>query len=121
MQVKKISRLRRAKKTKEKLKELGAIRLSVNRTPKHIYAQVIQQDGPRALTLVSASSLEKEMRSLDNGDDGKVGVATKVGALLAQRAKEKGIEKLSFDRAGFRYHGRVKALAEAVRAHGIQM
>jgi large subunit ribosomal protein L18 len=121
MQVRKESRLRRAKKGREKMKELGAVRLCVNRTPQHIYAQVIFQDGPRALTLASASSLEKDFKDAPKGEEGKVGIAIKVGSLLAKRAKEKGIEKLSFDRSGFKYHGRVKALADAVREHGIQM
>jgi len=121
MQEKKVGRLRRAKKGREKMKELGAVRLCVHRTPQHIYAQVIHQEGPNAVTIVCASSLEKDFEKTTKSDDGKVGIANKVGALLAKRAKEKGIEKLAFDRSGFKYHGRVKALADAVRENGIQM
>ncbi|GAA3972400.1 MULTISPECIES: 50S ribosomal protein L18 [Allohahella] len=112
---KKTSRLRRAKKTRFKIRELKVERLSVNRTPRHIYAQVLTSDGSRVL--VSASTLDKELRS---GSTGNIDAATKVGALIAERAKSAGITKVAFDRSGFRYHGRVKALADAARENGLE-
>ncbi|WP_022940343.1 50S ribosomal protein L18 [Psychromonas hadalis] len=113
---KKSSRLRRATRTRKKLQELGATRLVINRTPRHIYAQVITAD---ALVVVSASTLEKEVRAqVSNG--GNKEAAQLIGKLVAERAVEKGITKISFDRSGFRYHGRVAALAEAAREAGLQ-
>ena len=112
---KKESRLRRAKKTRFKIRELNVERLSVNRTPRHIYAQVWTADGSKVL--VSASTLDKDLRA---GSTGNVDAATKVGALIAERAKSAGITKVAFDRSGFRYHGRVKALADAARENGLE-
>lgn len=113
---KKSSRLRRATRTRKKLQELGATRLVINRTPRHTYAQVITAD---ALVVASASTLEKEVRAqVSNG--GNVEAAQLIGKLVAERAVEKGIAKISFDRSGFQYHGRVAALAEAAREAGLQ-
>jgi len=114
---KKIRRLRRARKTRAKIAELGAIRLCVHRSNTHIYAQLIDATGGNVLA--SASSLEKELRAgLKNG--GSVDAAKAIGQRLAEKAKAIGIEKVSFDRSGFAFHGRVKALAEAAREHGLQ-
>ena len=114
---KKESRQRRAKETRRHIRELGATRLSVHRTPQHIYAQVLTADG--GTVLASASTVEKELReSLPTG--GNVLAAAAGGKLVAQRAVAAGVEKVAFDRAGFRYHGRVKALADAAREHGLK-
>ena len=114
---KKIRRLRRARKTRAKIAELGAIRLCVHRSNTHIYAQLIDATGGNVLA--SASSLEKELRAgLKNG--GSVDAAKAIGQRLAEKAKAIGIAKVSFDRSGFAFHGRVKALAEAAREHGLQ-
>lgn len=107
------SRARRAKKTRAKIKDLGVSRLSVFRTPKHIYAQVVATDGS---ILCAASSVEKDLRP-DFG--GNVTAAEKVGALIGQRAVEKGISRVAFDRNGFKFHGRVKALAQKAREAGL--
>lgn len=115
MNAKKESRLRRARRTRAKIRELGVERLCVNRTPRHIYAQIISADGGRIL--VSASTLDKSLRSDATGN---VEAAAKVGSLLAERAKEAGISEVAFDRSGFKYHGRVKALADAAREGGLQ-
>lgn len=98
-----------------KMRELGATRLIVHRTPRHMYAQVLAPDGDRVL--VSASTLDTTLRS---GKTGNVEAAAKVGALIAERAKAAGIARVAFDRAGFKYHGRVKALADAARAGGLE-
>jgi large subunit ribosomal protein L18 len=113
---KKASRLRRATRTRKKLQDLGATRLVINRTPRHTYAQVITAD---AQVVASASTLEKEVRAqLSNG--GNKEAAQLIGKLVAERAVEKGVTKISFDRSGFQYHGRVAALAEAAREAGLQ-
>lgn len=114
MSIKKETRLRRAKKTRFKLKALGETRLTVHRTPRHIYAQVISADGSNVLA--SASTLDKELRE---GTTGNVDAATRVGALIGERAKSAGVSKVAFDRAGFKYHGRIKALADAAREAGL--
>jgi large subunit ribosomal protein L18 len=114
---KKIRRLRRARKTRAKIAELGAIRLCVHRSNTHIYAQLIDASGGMVLT--SASTIEKELREqIKNG--GNVAAAKMVGQRIAEKAKALGVEKVSFDRAGFAFHGRVKALADAAREHGLQ-
>ena len=114
---KKTSRMRRARKARAKIRELGAYRLSVHRTPRHIYAQVITPDA--AHVVVAASTLDKALRStLDS--TGNREAAAAVGRLVAERAKERGITRVAFDRSGFKYHGRVKALAEAAREAGLQ-
>jgi large subunit ribosomal protein L18 len=110
------SRIRRARKTRAKIAAVKAIRLAVHRTNSHIYAQIISADGSRVLT--SASSNDKELRGqIANG--GNVDAAAVVGKYLAQKAKSLGIEKVAFDRSGFQFHGRVKALAEAAREGGL--
>ena len=117
MSEKNIARLRRARQTRLKIREVGAVRLTVHRTNGHIYAQITSPAGDKVL--VSASSLEKELRSqIKNG--GNRNAAVLIGQRIAQKAKEKGIEAVAFDRAGYRYHGRVKALAEAARAGGLK-
>jgi large subunit ribosomal protein L18 len=115
---KKTARLRRATKARAKIRELGVHRLSVFRTPRHIYAQLIAPTGDRVLA--SASTLDKSLRAELSGSSGNVQAATLVGKAIAERAKEAGIEAVAFDRSGFRYHGRVKALAEAARENGLQ-
>ncbi len=115
MNIKKQSRLRRARKTRIKIRELGINRLCVNRTPRHIYAQITTADGSQVL--VSASTLGEELKGQASGN---VEAATKVGALIAAKAKQAGISRVAFDRSGFRYHGRVKALAEAARENGLE-
>ena len=115
MNEKKESRLRRARSTRLKIRELGAVRLCVNRTPRHIYAQVISADG--ATVLAQASTLETTLRE---GATGNAEVAKKVGALVAERAKAAGVSKVAFDRSGFKYHGRIKALADAAREAGLE-
>ncbi|CUA83969.1 MULTISPECIES: 50S ribosomal protein L18 [Gulbenkiania] len=113
---KKQARLRRARKTRARIAELKMVRLTVHRTNTHIYAQIIDETGSRVLA--SASSLETELRSeLKNG--GNVAAATLVGKRIAEKAKAAGIEKVSFDRSGFKYHGRIKALADAARENGL--
>jgi large subunit ribosomal protein L18 len=98
-----------------KMRELGTVRLSVNRTPRHIYAQVIAADGSQILA--QASTLETALR---NGPTGNVATAEEVGKLIAERAKEACITSVAFDRSGFKYHGRVKALADAAREGGLE-
>jgi large subunit ribosomal protein L18 len=110
MSEKKDARLRRAKRTRAKISELRVNRLCVFRSPRHIYAQIISPDNK---VLASASSL---------GDDksGNVASAAKIGKLIAERAKTAGISKVAFDRSGYGYHGRVKALADAAREGGLE-
>ena len=115
MNVKKLSRLRRARRTRAKISELRTNRLCVYRTPRHIYAQVIAPTGGQVLA--SASTLDKSLRG---GKTGNVEAATKIGQLIAERAKAAGISKVAFDRSGYDYHGRVKALAEAAREGGLE-
>ncbi|UVK78183.1 MAG: 50S ribosomal subunit protein L18 [Sodalis sp. Fse] len=111
------ARMRRATRTRRKLQELGAIRLVVHRTSRHIYAQVITPNGSEVL--VAASTIEKaiaeQLKSTGNKD-----AASIVGKTIAKRALEKGIKDVSFDRSGFQYHGRVQTLAEAAREAGLQ-
>ena len=114
---KKQNRLRRARKVRAKFHELEVHRLSIHRTPRHIYAQVIGTDG--GTVLASASTLESEVRKgVKNG--GNVEAAAIVGARIAEKAKAAGIDTVAFDRSGFRYHGRVKALADAAREAGLK-
>lgn len=115
MNVKKQSRLRRARRARAKIRELGAVRLTVNRTPRHIYAQILSASGNQVLA--SASTLDKDLRA---GKTGNVDAATAVGTLIAERAKAAGVESVAFDRSGFKYHGRVKALADAAREAGLK-
>jgi len=115
---KKTSRIRRARRTRAKIRELGVARLTVHRTPRHIYAQVIAADG--STVVAAASTVEKSLAETVSGKTGNVGAATAVGSAIAERAKAAGIETVAFDRAGFKYHGRVKALADAAREAGLQ-
>jgi len=114
---KKQSRLRRARRARAKIKELGVHRLCVHRTPKHIYAQVIAPNGSQVIASASTveSGVKGEVKYTGNADS-----AAFVGKALAGRAKEAGIAKVAFDRAGFKYHGRVKALADAARENGLE-
>ena len=114
---KKQSRLRRAKKTRAKINVHGATRLCVFRTSQHIYAQIIDSSGGQVLS--SASTLESEVRkNLKHG--GNVEAAKIIGKRIAEKAKAAGVEKVAFDRSGFKYHGRIKALADAARENGLQ-
>lgn len=115
---KKLARLHRATRARSKIREVGAYRLCVHRTPRHIYAQVIAPAG--ANVVATASTLEKDLRTTINGYTGNISAAAVVGQKIAERAKAAGIERVAFDRSGFRYHGRVKALADAARANGLQ-
>jgi len=98
-----------------KMREMGATRLTVTRTPRHIYAQVLSADGNTVLA--QASTLDKDLR---DGSTGNVDAAAKVGALVADRAKQAGVTEVAFDRSGYKYHGRVKALADAAREAGLE-
>lgn len=115
---KKEGRLRRARRTRAKIKQLGMHRLCVYRTPRHTYAQVFSPDGTSVM--VSASTVEADVKS-GLKHTGNIEAATKVGQLIAERAKASGIEQVAFDRSGFKYHGRVKALADAARESGLQI
>jgi large subunit ribosomal protein L18 len=116
MNDKKLARTRRSKQTRRKIAELKAIRLLVHRSNTHIYAQVIDAD---AKVLAAASTLEADVRK-QVGNGGNVKAATVIGKRIAEKAKEKGVEAVSFDRSGFKYHGRVKALADAAREAGLK-
>lgn len=115
---KKQARLRRALRTRSKIRELGAHRLCIHRTPQHTYAQVISPDGSQVLA--SASTLEAEVKAALK-HSGNVEAATRIGQLIAERAIANGVTKVAFDRSGFKYHGRVKALADAARESGLQL
>ena len=114
---KKQSRLRRARKPRAKIRELGMHRLSVHRTAQHMYAQVIAPEG--GTVIAQASTLQKDVRG-DLKNTGNVDAAKAVGEAIAKRAADAGVEKVAFDRSGFRYDGRVKALADAAREGGLQ-
>ena len=115
MNVNKVARIRRAKRARAKISELRINRLCVYRSPRHIYAQVIAPTGN--VILASASTVEKDARG---GKTGNVDAAGKIGKLIAELAKSAGIEKVAFDRSGYAYHGRIKALAEAAREGGLE-
>jgi large subunit ribosomal protein L18 len=110
-------RQRRAIKARQHIRQLGVARLTIHRTPRHIYAQVFDAQG--ANVLVSASTVQEEVAK-DLKGTGNVDAAKAVGRQIAERAKAAGITKVAFDRAGFRYHGRVKALADAAREAGLE-
>ena len=120
MITKKEQRLRRARQTRIRIATQGVARLTVNRTNLHIYAAVISGDGTKVLA--SASTAEAEMRKQLGaaGKGANVSAAQVIGKRIAERAKAAGVEQVAFDRAGFAYHGRVKALAEAAREGGLQ-
>lgn len=110
-------RLRRARRARAKIRELGVERLTIYRTPRHIYAQVFDASG--AKVIASASTLDKELRG-DIKNSGNKDAAAAIGKAIATRAKAAGVEKVAFDRGGFKYHGRVQALADAAREAGLQ-
>ena len=111
------ARLRRARQTRLKIREVGAVRLTVHRTNTHIYAQITSPSGDKVIA--TASTVEKEVRAqLKHGGNRKA--AEMIGQRIAEKAKKAGVEKVAFDRAGYRYHGRVKALADAARAGGLK-
>ena len=113
---KNIRRLRRARQTRIRIADQGAVRLCVHRTNGHIYAQIIDASGGRVLT--SASTQEKDVRGqVKNG--GNIEAAKLVGQRIAEKAKQAGVTQVAFDRGGCAYHGRVKALADAAREHGL--
>ena len=120
MLTKKEQRLRRSRQTRIRIATQGVARLTVNRTNLHIYASVISGDGTKVLA--SASTAEAEIREEigSSGKDGNVAAAQAIGKRIAEKAKAAGVEKVAFDRAGFAYHGRVKALADAAREAGLQ-
>jgi len=114
---KKASRQRRARKTRARIRQLGKARLCIHRTPRHIYAQVIDSAGDKVLA--SASTLERELRQ-DIRNGGNIDAAAVVGKVVAERAQAAGIGTVAFDRSGFKYHGRIKALADAARESGLE-
>lgn len=115
MNDKKVSRQRRAKRSRMRIREQGVTRLCINRTPRHIYAQIIAAEGDKVLA--TASTLEKDLRE---GSTGNIDAASAVGKLVAERAVAAGVSSVAFDRSGFKYHGRVKALADAAREAGLE-
>jgi large subunit ribosomal protein L18 len=114
---KKESRLRRARKTRARIRLQGVNRLCVHRTPRHIYAQIIAPDGCRVVA--SASTLDADVKK-EIKYTGNVAAAAVVGRLIADRARQAGISRVAFDRSGFKFHGRVKALADAARENGME-
>ncbi len=118
MKDKKQARLRRARKLRAKISRQGVNRLTVHRTSQHIYAQVIDETGGKVLAAVSTldAGVKKEVKNTGNCE-----AAALVGKQIAVKAKEAGVESVAFDRSGFRYHGRVKALAEAAREAGLKL
>ena len=115
MHLKKIKRMRRALKSRMRMRRQGAERLSVTRSGRHIYAQIISSDGSKILA--QASTLDGSIKSLGACN---IDLAAKVGELVAVRAKNIGVTKVAFDRSGYKFHGRIKALAEAARANGME-
>ena len=113
---KKTSRIRRARKTRAKIAELNMVRLCVHRTNNHIYAQVISAEGDKVLAQASTAeaSIKEQIKT-----GGNIAAAVLVGKAVAEKAKVAGVEKVAFDRSGFHYHGRVKALADAAREGGL--
>jgi large subunit ribosomal protein L18 len=114
---KKTSRLRRARRGRAKIRELGMHRLCIHRTPRHIYAQVLAPDGQQVIAAASTvqASIKSELKSTGNRE-----AAARVGRAVAEAAAAAGVTQVAFDRSGFRYHGRVQALADAAREHGLQ-
>jgi len=117
MKSKKESRLRRAARSRAKIRELGMARLCINRTPRHIYAQVIAPNGSEVIA--SASTVQADIKG-GVKTTGNTDAAVAVGKAIADKAKAAGISKVAFDRSGFKYHGRVKALADAARENGLE-
>jgi len=114
---KKTARLRRAKRSRMKMKELGVNRLVIHRTPRHIYAQIVS--GENSHVLASAATTEKAIVE-KLAYSGNIDAAKAVGAAVADRAVKAGVTEVAFDRSGFKYHGRVQALADAARANGLK-
>lgn len=117
MHQKSTTRQRRASRSRHKMRELNVVRLCIHRTPRHIYAQIISGDATTTLAAASTveSAVSEGLKATSN-----VEAAAKVGTLIAERAKAAGVTKVAFDRAGFQYHGRVQALADAARAAGLE-
>jgi large subunit ribosomal protein L18 len=113
---KKVSRLKRARRGRAKIQELKVMRLSIHRTPRHIYAQVFDAT---SRVVAAASTVQKDVAEGLKGT-GNVEAAKAVGKAIAERAKAQGVTRVAFDRSGFQYHGRVKALADAAREHGLE-
>ena len=120
MLTKKAQRLRRSRQTRIRIANQGVARLSVNRTNLHIYASVISDDGTKVLATASTAEVEVRNEIGGSGKGGNVAAAQAIGKRIAEKAKAAGVEKVAFDRAGFAYHGRVKALADAAREAGLQ-
>ena len=120
MTTKKEQRLRRARQTRIRIATQGVPRLTVNRTNLHIYASVISDDGAKVLATASTAEAEVRKQLGASGKGGNTAAATLIGKRIAEKAKAAGIEKVAFDRSGFAYHGRVKALADAAREAGLQ-
>jgi large subunit ribosomal protein L18 len=116
MMTKKVQRLRRATRSRAKIRELKALRLSVHRTPRHIYAQIFDANSK---VLATASTVQKGIRESVKGT-GNADAAAAVGKAIAEHAKSAGITEVAFDRSGFKYHGRIKALADAARENGLK-
>ena len=117
MSIKNTARLRRAKSTRAHIRELGVPRLTVLRTGQHLYAQVFTADGSKVLA--TASTTQADVKDgLKSGKNSEA--AAKVGRAIAEKAKAAGVEKVAFDRSGYRFHGRIKALADAAREGGLQ-
>jgi large subunit ribosomal protein L18 len=115
---KKVTRLRRAKATRARIARMGVARLSIHRSNLHIYANIISADGGKVLA--AASTLDAELRKQISGNGGNKAAAKLVGTAIAQKAKAAGVDAVAFDRAGFQYHGRVQALADAAREAGLK-
>ena len=120
MLTKKEQRLRRSRQTRVRIAQQGVARLTVNRTNLHIYASVISGDGGKVLAAASTAEAEVRQSLGGSGKGGNVAAAQTIGRRIAEKAKAAGVEKVAFDRSGFAYHGRVKALAEAAREAGLQ-
>lgn len=114
---KKTTRLRRARRARAKISEIGSYRLSIHRTPRHIYAQIIAPNGQEVVA--AASTIEADVKKALTATGNKDAAAA-VGRVVAERAKTAGISKVAFDRGGFKYHGRVKSLADAARENGLE-
>jgi len=117
MHQRKIQRLRRARRAREQIKRMSVARLSVFRSPRHIYAQVIDDQAGRVLA--NASTVDPKIRTAVKSG-GNVEAASIVGKAIAENAKAAGVTRVAFDRSGFKYHGRIKALAEAARENGLE-
>ena len=117
---KKEQRLRRSRQTRIRIATQGTARLTVNRTNLHIYASVISGDGSKVLASASTAQFDLRKSLGGSGKGGNTAAAQQVGKLIAERAKAAGVEKVAFDRSGFAYHGRVRALADAAREGGLE-